>query len=1079
MRLIHKMIFTLAFLIGVGALLYGPSSVAAETASISASSMSVTLCSDSASVILTGTSSGFSGTRDYRWDLDGNGTYETITSVNSTTNTQTKTFSATGSYTIGLLVYKNSGSQATATPIGITVSADAAPTVSITSSNTGTVCVAKNFTCTATDNGTVSTYAWSFPGATPSTSAVQNPSGIVLPSSNFTASLIVTDNCGSTTTATQAITLAATASPTATITAPVITTEAATISIAFTGTGADTDGSISSYNWNFGDGNMGSGASTSHAYTSQNTYTVILTVTDNCGGTGTAQIAMTITAPPASPPVAEAAGPYSALPNAPIAFNGSGSYDPDNPPNCTGCSYLWDFGDGQTATSLNPSHTYATQDSFRVILTVTDSNSEIDRDTTYAKVGLVAEANGPYSGVVGNVIVFSGAGSSTGTGITYSWNFRDSTALSTQQNPSHAYADTGTYVAKLTVSDALNNTAVDSAVVTVADLCNNDSQTNCPRFTEAVYTWPVGETVNIYEYLAKDQNCVGSDTPCQNAREITYSGGFHTSSSGWGASSTADVTFVTADIGVHSIEISLNGVWKDCATIIITGDSTAVVEPETPEEVCGYADLYFNNQDIYTGGNGMTTAQADVANWQGDEDGDGLSNCNDPDCYGYIHMYRSGSTTVQDVANANGQNCPYYPGFASFYEDQMDAWLTMTNINLINFINDTLTATFPKCLGEPCYLPSGQLIPNYPVGYLATLVYVQRASDVVLDRVRDWQTVLVDSVPWNVVACQTICPSSNQRNFQVCLECNGVETTLIVQGTDINDALSNVDTNGPDADCPDMSVVDDTGPCEQFDVVLIPVIDVLRDPPNEADPYLIWLTDKRADEFTANFANSLKGKYADGGDMADGESIIAAPFQPGIRIHNADSLRTALRNAVVRSGVGGADSKEGLTIVSEAPVYIQGPYNTQGADFTDLASGLHAQRVRAAVIGDAVTILSSAWADSNSTVSTRIAATTGYNFALLSGNVEDGTLEPVERLVRYMEDWSGATHYWRTSLVNLFRSDYMADHPESANDWSSDPVRKWWFDIRFLDLEKGLPPGTPRVSMDQPLNKTYDRASDW
>jgi hypothetical protein len=49
----------------------------------------------------------------------------------------------------------------------------------------------------------------------------------------------------------------------------------------------DPDGSIVSYDWNFGDGNTGSGVTASHTYGYADTYTVVLTVTDNESATGT------------------------------------------------------------------------------------------------------------------------------------------------------------------------------------------------------------------------------------------------------------------------------------------------------------------------------------------------------------------------------------------------------------------------------------------------------------------------------------------------------------------------------------------------------------------------------------------------------------------------------------------------------------------------------------------------------------------------------------------------------------------------------------------------------------------------
>ena len=48
----------------------------------------------------------------------------------------------------------------------------------------------------------------------------------------------------------------------------------------------DPDGTITSYDWEFGDGQTASGEVQTHSYTSADTYTVTLTVTDDSGKPG-------------------------------------------------------------------------------------------------------------------------------------------------------------------------------------------------------------------------------------------------------------------------------------------------------------------------------------------------------------------------------------------------------------------------------------------------------------------------------------------------------------------------------------------------------------------------------------------------------------------------------------------------------------------------------------------------------------------------------------------------------------------------------------------------------------------------
>ncbi len=77
----------------------------------------------------------------------------------------------------------------------------------------------------------------------------------------------------------------------------------------------------------------------------------------------------------------------------------------------------------------------------------------------------VAEANGPYSGTVGNPISFSSAGSMDpdGTIQTYLWNFGDGSPTSNQPNPTHTYAAAGTFTVTLTVTDNQGATDSDTA----------------------------------------------------------------------------------------------------------------------------------------------------------------------------------------------------------------------------------------------------------------------------------------------------------------------------------------------------------------------------------------------------------------------------------------------------------------------------------------------------------------------------------------------------------------------------------------------------------------------------------------
>ena len=125
------------------------------------------------------------------------------------------------------------------------------------------------------------------------------------------------------------------------------------------------------YNWVFGDGNYGVGSTVSHTYAATGTYTVLLAVMDS-SNTLIDSVMDTVnitTLPPTC----------SAL------FSKAQAVDSNNNPvpghlvitdQSTGSnlSYLWTFGDGDSSTAQNPTHTYAGNGPYVLCLTVSNSN---------------------------------------------------------------------------------------------------------------------------------------------------------------------------------------------------------------------------------------------------------------------------------------------------------------------------------------------------------------------------------------------------------------------------------------------------------------------------------------------------------------------------------------------------------------------------------------------------------------------------------------------------------------------------------------------------------------------------------
>ena len=238
------------------------------------------------------------------------------------------------------------------------------------------------------------------------------------------------------------------------------------VAVQFDGSASfDPDGTIVAYDWDFGGGNTGTGVSATHTYTTDGTFNVTLTVTDDGGATDSATTTATIGVGN-QPPVANANGPYNGTVGVAVQFDGSASFDPDG----TIVAYDWDFGDGNTGNGPTPSHTYAADGTYNVTLTVTDDGAVTGTTTTTATIGQgnqapVADPNGPYTGTAGVPVNFDGTGSNDpdGTIVAYDWNFGDGNS-GTGPTPSHTYATDGTFNVTLTVTD--DGGATESAMTT-------------------------------------------------------------------------------------------------------------------------------------------------------------------------------------------------------------------------------------------------------------------------------------------------------------------------------------------------------------------------------------------------------------------------------------------------------------------------------------------------------------------------------------------------------------------------------------------------------------------------------------
>jgi PKD repeat protein len=177
------------------------------------------------------------------------------------------------------------------------------------------------------------------------------------------------------------------------------------------------------------------GATARHEYTAVGVYDLTLVVTDNGGNTHTATTTVEVTQ--GDPPIAVIDAPAVADETFAVGgqwfvdFDASGSTDDFGI-----YSYEWDFGDGTTATGVDPQHAYSEPGTYTVTLTVTDNAGQQTVTTFTIEVTFgdapVSDAGGPYTfgeeaasyGVW--TALLDGTGSTDDSGIfDYEWIFEN------------------------------------------------------------------------------------------------------------------------------------------------------------------------------------------------------------------------------------------------------------------------------------------------------------------------------------------------------------------------------------------------------------------------------------------------------------------------------------------------------------------------------------------------------------------------------------------------------------------------------------------------------------------------------
>jgi PKD repeat protein len=262
---------------------------------------------------------------------------------------------------------------------------------------------------------------------------------------------------------------------------------------------------------------------------------------------GTTEFVVTGNVTSASPDATFTFTPSAPTDGDSVSFDASGSSDPNDDVS----SYEWTFGDGTTATGVNPSHTYDAPGEYTVTLEVTDGDGNTDTVTKTVTVGTgqrapIADAGGDRSAKAGGTVELNASGSSDpdGDALSYTWTqtggpevtLQDAdTATPTFTAPSVDSKTTLTF--EVSVSDGEASRTDTVAVTVYTTVSGNDTADGSDDTTDGAGDDGENDTATGENDTTTEEN----DTATLSAADVTASAG-----------TNATVTFALENTGSNT-----------------------------------------------------------------------------------------------------------------------------------------------------------------------------------------------------------------------------------------------------------------------------------------------------------------------------------------------------------------------------------------------------------------------------------------------------------------------------------------------------------------------------------------------
>ncbi|MEO6302246.1 MAG: PKD domain-containing protein [Bacteroidia bacterium] len=391
-------------------------------------------------------------TTQYYWNFGNSSTYTATGSP-----TASITYTANGTYSVNLFFMT--------VP---TCSNAITYTINITNAITPTCNINANFSKTQGSNGLVNfnststgtiggtTYSWNYGDATAFGSGVSTSHTY---SANGTYNVILYANNNFTATCADSVVIAVVVNSYTTpcvVNASYNYTQLSNGQVTFTSTSTGTIAGTYYY-WQFGDAGAASGISTSHIYANNGTYAATLTAYNN-SVTCYSSVTQTIVVNSISVTPCNLLAGFTHT----VGSGGNVSFANSSTGTNANSTYYWNFGDGFTSTSQNPTHIYSSAGAYNVLLLVNNQTNPACIDTVMQSVnvtGISCVANSNFSMVpTSTAQVWNAFPASPWNVVAASWSWGDNSTSNTLYT-SHTYSASGTYSICLSVTVACGASA--------------------------------------------------------------------------------------------------------------------------------------------------------------------------------------------------------------------------------------------------------------------------------------------------------------------------------------------------------------------------------------------------------------------------------------------------------------------------------------------------------------------------------------------------------------------------------------------------------------------------------------------